>query len=231
MKGISAADSQVGRQGSSRTLNVYAPFQRRFRPRRLRLFYSSFAVRRKTRILDLGGGLYFWELAQSEGFPVPQVTVLNIRPGPARLMPEVQWVLGDARSTGLEGGSFDIVFSNSLVEHLVDRDSQLQFANEVKRLAPRYFVQTPNKWFFMEPHFVTPFVHWLPTRVRRSLGPRATVWGWTSGASREEYEEQLRQIRLLGVGEMRKLFPDARLVGERWMGMLKSIVAIKGGDA
>lgn len=209
--------------------NIYEPFQRRFRPRRLRLFYSNFTLTKKTRVLDLGGGLYFWELAKSEGFPVPRVTVVNIRPGPGGLPAEINWVLGDAKNTGLEDSSFDIVFSNSLVEHLADWNSQAQFANEVRRLAPNYFIQTPNKWFFVEPHFVTPFIHWLPATVRRGLGPRATVWGWTSGAAREQYEEQLREIRLLGTGEMRELFPEARLVGERWMGMVKSIVAIKGG--
>lgn len=210
--------------------NIYAPFQQRFRPRRLRLFYSSFVITKETRVLDLGGSLYFWELAKSECLPVPQVTVLNVRSGPAQLLPGMNWVLGDARHTGFEDSSFDIVFSNSLVEHLEAWDSQVQFASEVGRLAPRYFVQTPNKRFFVEPHFVTPFVHWLPAPVRHRLGPRATLWGWTSGASREKYDEQLRQIKLLGASDMRRLFPDASFVGERWMGMLKSIIAIKGGS-
>jgi hypothetical protein len=209
--------------------NVYEPFQRRFRPQRLRLFYSSFRITKETRVLDLGGGLYFWELAKAEGFPVPQVTVLNVRRGPERSPSEIKWVLGNAKDTGLKDLSFDIVFSNSLVEHLVDWGAQVRFAREVRRLAPHYFVQTPNKSFFVEPHFVTPFIHWLPAPLRRGLGPRATLWGWTSGATRQQYEEQLKEIRLLGQGEMRELFPDARCVGERWMGMVKSIVAIKDG--
>lgn len=208
---------------------LYEPFLRQFRPRRLRLFHWSFEVTKETRVLDLGGGLYFLELAKSEGFPIPQVTVLNIRPEPAPLPPEVKWLLGDAKRTGLESSSFDIVFSNSLVEHLFDWNSQLQFANEVKRLAPNYFVQTPSKWFFVEPHFVTPFIHWLPAPVRRALGPRATVWGWTSGATRERYNKMLREIRLLGMDDMRDLFPEAELVGERWMGTVKSVVAVKRG--
>lgn len=208
--------------------NIYEPFQLRFRPKRLRLLYSTLTITKETRLLDLGGGLQFWELAKAEGFPVPRVTVLNIRPGPATVPAEVQWVLGDAKDTGFKDLSFDIVFSNSLVEHLVDWDSQVRFANEVRRLAPNYFVQTPNKWFFVEPHFVTPFIHWVPASVRRVLGPRVTLWGWTSGATRQQYEEQLREIRLLGSEEIHELFPDARFVGERWMGMVKSIVAIRG---
>lgn len=219
----------LGKYSSSSSMhNIYAPFLRRFRPRRLRLFYSSFKITETTKVLDLGGGEYFWDLAKAEGFPVPQVTVLNIRPGPARLLPEVKWVLGDAKNTGFGPSSFDIVFSNSLVEHLFNWKSQVQFASEVKRLASNYFIQTPNRQFFVEPHFVTPFIHWLPVRVRRALGPRATVWGWANrSATRERHNELLKEIRLLGANEMRQLFPDAQLVRERWMGMVKSIVAIK----
>lgn len=208
---------------------IYEQFRRRFRPARLHLFYLSFDVSRNTRVLDLGGGLYFWELAKSEGFPVPRVTVVNTRPCPGQALPEVDWVLSDARSTGFKNSSFDIVFSNSLVEHLKDWTSQVQFANEVRRLGPNYFVQTPNKWFFVEPHFVTPFIHWAPLSVRRALGPRATLWGWMNRATLEQYREQLNEIRLLGLRDMHMLFPDANLVSERWMGMVKSIVAIKCG--
>jgi Methyltransferase domain len=210
--------------------SIYGPFQRRFRPRRLRLFYSTFAITTETRLLDLGGGLYFWELARNEGFPVPQVTVLNIRPGPAQLPPQIKWVVGDAKRTNLEDFSFDIVFSNSLVEHLVDWDSQVQFATEVRRLAHNYFVQTPNKWFFVEPHFVTPFTHWLPMPVRRKLGPRATLWGWSSGATHKQYEAQLREIRLLSTDEMRALFPDSELISERFFRFTKSIIAVRSKE-
>lgn len=209
--------------------NIHEPFLRRFRPRRLRLFYSSFSITTETKVLDLGGGMYFWDLARSKGFPIPQVTVPNIGRRPSTLPQGMKWVIGDARDTGLKSDSFDIVFSNSLVEHLFDWSSQIRMANEVKRLAPAYFVQTPNKWFFVEPHFVTPFIHWLPTPLRRGIGPRATVWGWMNNAKRKQYNDMLRELRLLGTREMAELFPEANLVRERWMGMIKSIVAIKGG--
>lgn len=209
--------------------SIYETFQQHFRPGRLRLFYSSFQVTRRTRVLDLGGSVYFWELAKNENLPVPQVTVLNIHPGPSGLPSQINWLVGDARETSLKNLSFDIVFSNSLIEHLGNLESQTKCANEVRRLAPSYFIQTPSKWFFMEPHFLTPFTHWLPNPVRRRLGPRATLWGWRTRATRPEYEARLEEIRLLDIGEMRELFPDARVVGERWMGTVKSIVAIRGG--
>lgn len=209
--------------------SIYEPFQRRFRPRRLRLFYSKFKITRETRVLDLGGGLFFWELAKREELPQPQVTILNIRPQSEELPPGIVWVCGNATRACFPDSSFDVVFSNSLVEHLGSWGAQVQFAEEVRRLARSYFIQTPNKWFFVEPHFVTPFTHWLPMAVRRKLGPRATVWGWMNKATRSQYENQLSEIRLLGLNDMRTLFPEARLIIEPWMGMAKSIVAIGEG--
>src|SRR6266436_4937588 len=207
--------------------SIYEPFQRHFRPKRLRLFYSCFRITEETRVLDLGGGLYFWELAKSEGFPVPQVTVLNIRPGPAQLLPEVRWLIGDARSTGLESFSFDIVFSNSLVEHLGDAPSQAQFALEVRRLAPDYFVQTPDRRFPIEPHFIAPFLHWFPKGIRRRSIRNFSLWGLTHRPSGAKCAELVREIRLLSGPEMKGLFPDGRLLVERFLGMPKSVIACR----
>jgi methyltransferase family protein len=207
--------------------DIYEPFQRRFRPKRLRLFYSCFSLTEETRVLDLGGGLYFWELAKNEGLPVPQVTVLNVRPGPTQLLPQVRWLIGDARSTGFEDNSFDIVFSNSLIEHLEDWEGQLQFANEARRLAPNYFVQTPDKRFPIEPHFVTPFVHWLPKRVRASVLRNGTLWGLIQRPDQDMCQKLVREIELLGPKQMRCLFPDSKMISEHFAGIPKSLVAFR----
>jgi|SRR6185437_6882497 len=148
-------------------MNIYLPFQNRFRPKRLQLFYRLFRPEPHTKVLDLGGGAFFWDLAISEGLPLPQITVLNLRPpGEDETRSYLKWMIGDACSSEFGDNSFDIIFSNSLIEHLGNWDFQSQFAQEVKRLAPRYFVQTPDKYCPIEPHFITPFVHWLPKQVR-----------------------------------------------------------------
>ncbi len=207
--------------------NIYEPFQRKFRPRRLRLFFSLMNIGPQTKVLDLGGGAFFWDLALTEGLALPMVTVLNNRPAGSQARDYLTWTLGDARHTKFADQSFDVVFSNSLIEHLGDWDSQMQFANEVRRLAPRYFVQTPNLHFPVEPHLVTPFIHWLPKSMRRRMIRNFTVWGLTKRPSQSYCEELWKELALLSAKQMQILFPDSRLIIERFLALPKSIVAIR----
>jgi SAM-dependent methyltransferase len=205
--------------------NVYDPFQRWFRPRRLKLFYETFDITADTKVLDLGGGTFFWELAHAEGRLLPRVTVLNILPPRGQLPPSVSWVTGDAKNAPLGNHSFDIVFCNSLIEHLVDWRSQCILADEVRRLAPNYFVQTPDKYFPIEPHFLTPFIHWLPKTARRHLIRNFSVWGLLRRPTQAYVDRTVEELRLLSKNEMRTLFPEAEIKSERVLGLSKSIVA------
>ena len=54
--------------------------------------------------------------------------------------------------------------------------SQQRFAREVARVGRAFWIQTPNRWFPVEQHLLTPFVHWLPKRWQRRIVPRFTVW-------------------------------------------------------
>ena len=123
-----------------------------------------------------------------------------------------RFVRGDARDLPFADGEFEIAYSNSLVEHLdpVDRP---QFADEVRRVAGRYWVQTPNRWFPVEPHVLLPGFQFLPERARRRL--------WRLGMPRTPYE----RIELLDAGELAALFPDAVILRERFAGMTKSLIA------
>ena len=207
--------------------NIYEPFQRWFRPRRVRLLYRLFSITPETIVLDLGGGAFFWDLARTLGLAIPRITVVNIRPAGAQTRPYLDWVIGDARRTTFENFAFDLVFSNSLIEHLGTADSQEQFAREVRRLAPNYFIQTPDRQFPIEPHFVTPFVHWLPAPARRKAIRNFTVWGLRTRPSKEKCAELVQEIRLLSRPDMKKLFPDAGLAVERFLGIPKSLIAYR----
>jgi Methyltransferase domain len=192
----------------------------------MRMFSETLPVSAETRVLDVGGDAALWHLLPIQ----PRVTILNMpRAAPDRA--GFQLVFGTGCALPFPDQSFDVVFSNSVIEHVGDAAAQHLFAEEIRRVGRSYFVQTPNRWFPIEPHLLTPIVHWLPPAMQAFIVRRATVWQWlerpTEDRRRFYVEHYLNDIRLLGREEMARLFPGARIVKERWMGWTKSLVAVK----
>lgn len=99
-------------------------------------------------------------------------------------------------------------------------------AAEVQRVGRRYFVQTPNRRFPIEPHFLMPLFQWWPESLRAKTLTHMPL-GWLPRA--ESYESALatvRSIRLLSGREVQSLFPKSRIYRERLFGLTKSFVAI-----
>ena len=187
---------------------VHRLFANYFRPRRMKLFASAFRVSSQTQIVDLGGTPFNWTLIEEK----PEVTFVNV-PGESDYDPrEHKMVIYDGSVVPFRDQSFDICYSNSVIEHVGNADAVAVFASEVRRLAPRYFVQTPNRYFFVEPHFLCVFIHWLPISLKRHLIRRGSLWGWMNKPDQKTIDEWLRDIRLLTVKDMRRLFPDAEIV-------------------
>jgi hypothetical protein len=209
---------------------VYRPVSIYFRTQRLKLFYELFSLNESTKLLDVGGNLFFWELAKNLGFPCPQVTIVNIF-SPEESLPEnITWIVGNAKKLPFENMAFDVAFSNSVIEHLYDWESQKEFAHEIKRIAPKYFVQTPSRRFPVETHFLTPFIHYAPKSIQKKLIRNFTLWGLITRASQKSCDKMVEEIRLLNSEEMSKLFPDATLEREKIVGLEKSIMAIKNSS-
>lgn len=200
----------------------YRPFMRRFRSRRMHFFADRFRVSDKDRIVDLGGTSFNWQFIDSR----PKITCVNLVPLHGD-EPNFVYHVGDGRHLDYPDNAFDIAFSNSVIEHVGTWDDQKAFASEIRRVAPRYYVQTPNRWFFFEPHYLTPLIHFLPVSVQHRLARNFTVWGWLTRPTPEAAREFVLERRLLSRTEMETLFPDAEIVSERFLFMVKSIIAIK----
>ncbi len=200
---------------------LYGAIARRFRTRRMRDFIRHYRVTPETRILDVGGTLFNWNLVAVQ----PRLTILNLGPAPASLPDHVEWITADGRALPFASQSFDICYSNSVIEHLYTWESQQQFAREIRRVAKTYYVQTPNRRFPIEPHYLTPFIHWLPKRLQRLLLRRFTLWGWLTSPSPEKCRDMVEEIRLLTRGDMQTLFPKARICKESFLGLTKSLIA------
>jgi len=187
-----------------------------FRPQRMEWFLRELNVNPETTVLDVGGTSATWTAL---GHRCPRVTLLNICPETASTLPHV---VADARSIPFPEKSFDIVYSNSLIEHVGDWKDQQRCAREMSRVGKRLWIQTPNRGFPVEPHLLYPLVHWLPRRSQQHLvrlAPRAL---FTSGvqSSREIWET----TRLLGAKQVRELFPNCQLHRERLLGITKSFI-------
>jgi Methyltransferase domain len=179
------------------------------------------------RILDVGGTNLFWEQRGWAGREDVEVVLLNLEAEP-RIHTNIEPRAGDATDlSGYADRSFDVVFSNSVIEHLGTFQAQAAMAAEVRRVAPIYWVQTPNFWFPVEPHFLTPAWHWLPVNLRVALLQRRR-WGWRGPCPDAVQARALvREIRLMRGRELRRLFPDATLEEERIGPFVKSFVAVR----
>jgi methyltransferase family protein len=185
-------------------------------------FQRAFEVSARTRILDVGGSMFNWSLLHTR----PRLTIVNIALG-AGCREAVTSVIGDGRRLPFRDRAFEIVFSNSVIEHVGGRESQDAFAREVRRVGRAYFVQTPNRWFPVEPHWLTPGIHFLPKTWQVRLLRNFSVWGLIVRPTAAECARQVAEVRLLGRKEMRRLFPDAVILTERVFGLSKSLIAMK----
>src|SRR5581483_4637968 len=122
--------------------------------------------------------------------------------------PRFSTMIGDGRSLPFENGSFDIVISNSVIEHLGEWPQQKVFAEEIRRVGRSYWVQTPNRKFFIEPHFLAPLIHFLPKKYRKRLARYFTVWGLTIKPTPAQVDEMVEEISLLSKPEVeQRSFP------------------------
>lgn len=200
--------------------SLHRPFGHYFRRKRFRQFSRAFQVSTRTRVLDAGGYEYYWQFSDI----LPHVTVVNLE-GPTLGQNQCNWVIADVRMLPFRERSFDIAFSNSVIEHISNSADRQSFAQELRRVAECYYVQTPNFWFPVEPHLMTPFIHYLPKKLQRFLLRNFTVWGVLARPTPEGCDDFLRDIRMLDESELKELFPTAEIWREKFLGITKSLIA------
>jgi len=221
--------------------NCVRAFSARARRRRAEYFCDTFEVTATTKILDLGSGDGSNIAAILQNTPVCKGNVFIADIDHTALQRGnrnygfVGVLLGESGSLPFPDGFFDIVYCSSVIEHVTTpkhdvwrihsgsqfkqraRIRQRAFADEIRRVARQYFVQTPNALFPVESHSWLPLVGYLP---RRALVPLLkctnTVW-----IKRTSPDWCLLQRR-----EMRDFFPESRIINERFLGLTKSFMAV-----
>jgi hypothetical protein len=204
-------------------------FSNRMRGKRFERFEALTAdLPRPLRVIDIGGTTNFWRQRGWADRDDVEITMVNLHEEPTGDT-NLRSVVGDATNLAeVADGEYDVAFSNSVIEHLFTRDAQAAMAREVQRVAKALWVQTPNFWFPMEPHFLVPGWQYLPVAARVAILRRRRC-GWRGPCPDvEDARRTVREVRLMRKGELRSLFPDATLVEERFYGLTKSFVVHQG---
>ena len=208
---------------------VYRQIFKIWRRRRFALFLLLMRPKPSEILLDIGGYPGFWT---SHPQPVKRIDTLNVH--------EVSWnseqapnhnirtLIGDGCSLAVSDKSYDIAFSNSVIEHMGSWERQQQFAAEIRRVGKRLWVQTPAYECPIEPHYLTPFVHYFPRSFQKMILRWCTLRGWCERLNCDQISSMVETTRLLRKSEMRHLFPDCELITERMFWILpKSYIAIR----
>lgn len=202
------------------------------RVERLKTLVSSYiAAKGSCNVLDLGGTSGFWHTWRDQfDFERTHVTCINLDPehGAVSDFKGVTVRYGDATSLpDVPDMSFDLVFSNSVIEHVGDWQQMIRFAREARRLGRSYFIQTPYFWFPIEPHARTPFVHWMPDSWAYRLVMMRRCGFWPKADTVIEAVTTVQSARMLDRRQFEALFDDARHHQERFMGLTKSLMAVR----
>jgi hypothetical protein len=180
----------------------------KLRYRRWQLIRTVLKVNGRESVVDVGGTDKSWWFSEWDGLVVRCNLDRDAASSGLR-------VVGDGCVLPFKDASFDIAFSNSVIEHLSTLAAQTSFANEFRRVGRRYFLQTPNKWFPVEPHYLFPGFQFLPTPLQRWLHTHFDIGTF-------KRTDPFGTIRLMKKAELRRLFPEARLIPERLGPFVKS---------
>ena len=213
-------------------LPFYFFLWRFWREKRYRLFKRIMAPVPISSLLDVGGGAGDWF---GRGDVVEQVDSLNIgepaEVNPPPGSPRIRALKGDGTALAFADGSYEVVYSNSVIEHVGDWEAQKAFAREVMRVGRRLWIQTPAYGCPVEPHVLGIGIHWLPVSWRGFAARWFTVVGLTNAAGRDGLHAILRDTRMLRKREFRELFPGCEIHTERlFLIFPKSYVAIRRDD-
>ena len=173
------------------------------RKRKLARFLEELQPGPETTIVDVGVGDTGFDtepgVALSHNFfeamyPWPErITAVSDVPLPnfAQEFPQIAPVTASGTNLPFEDDSFDIAFSNAVLEHVGGREEQRRFVHELCRVAPKVFVSTPNRRFPLEVHTLVPFLHWLPrsARDRAFAALRRDAWEGVELLNRRELLE------------------------------------------
>jgi SAM-dependent methyltransferase len=214
-------------------MGIFSKLSRISRARKLELFDKIMNPTSPMKLLDVGAqihpdnnevrqliDIYPWK---------DNISVVNISAEHIatikRYYPQIEAVVGDACELPWPDKSFDVVYSNAVIEHLGSFEKQKRMAAEIMRVGKRWFVTTPNRWFPFEFHMRLPLVTWLfgdgYLRIGNIISYNHLRGRYMIGVKRSD-------LRLMSASELRKCFPGSNIIKQRVTFMAETLIAVGG---
>ena len=176
-------------------------------------------------ILDVGGAELYWRQVGYVERDDIEIVLLNLTARPTTFR-NIRSIAGDARDMSqFADGEFDVIHSNSVIEHMGGCTEQARMAREVQRVGKAYFVQTPNYYFPIEPHSFVPFLQFFPRWAKSFLVRRFTP---KQRLMVEGFQDEILEIQMLTRRQLEELFPGGHIWEEKVFGLTRSFVVYGG---
>ena len=180
------------------------------------------------KILDIGGDIQYWKNIGWQ-HPACKIHLLNLYESivPENETHQFSSSVGNGLSLEYKKGEVDLIFSNSVIEHVGSYENQQIFAGEVRRVSDKYIVQTPSIWFPLEPHSLIPLFQFLPHPIRALLIMTFNINYFPKAKTYEAAIKVSHSTLMFTHKRFKQLFPEAEIQVERFLGIPKSYTAIK----
>ena len=180
------------------------------------------------KILDIGGDIQYWKNIGWQ-HSACKIHLLNLYESkiPENETHQFSSSVGNGLSLEYKKGEVDLIFSNSVIEHVGSYENQQIFADEVRRVSDKYIVQTPSIWFPLEPHSLIPLFQFLPHPIRALLIMTFNINYFPKAKTYKEAIKVSHSTLMFTHKRFKQLFPEAEIQVERFLGIPKSYTAIK----
>jgi hypothetical protein len=164
------------------------------------LFIQQIQPTSDSKILDVGFSNEEWLSGDNyleKHYPYPHnITALGVCAFDLfqKRYPQVTAVRYDGKIFPFPDNSFEIGWSNAVIEHVGEEEAQTLFLKELRRTCRKVYLTTPNRYFPFELHTKIPLLHWLPKKIFDKILSHTTK-RWATGDFMYLLSE--RQVRTL----------------------------------
>ncbi|MFZ1323246.1 MAG: class I SAM-dependent methyltransferase [Ignavibacteria bacterium] len=182
-------------------------------------------LKRPVKILDLGGSEYFWRNLNLINLDDIQILLVNTEFQNVENFSNINFINKDVKDLSeYSDKEFDVVHSNSLIEHLNTFDEQKKLAAEIQRIGKHYFLQTPNYYFPLEPHFLYPFFQFFSHKKKTELIQKKDMGWYKKQENLDDAEALADSIRLMKKSELKNIFKNSKIHSEKYFLFTKSFI-------